>query len=55
MFLFILERAEEEERNTIQLPLNAYPNQGSIHNVGMCPVWESNPQFFGAWDDDATN
>ena len=46
IFLLLLEREEEKERNINQLPPIHAQTGDCIHNIGICLDQESNPQPF---------
>ena len=56
MFIDFRERGTLKwERNIHQFPPVCAPMGDQIHNLGMCPDRESNPQTFGVQDNASTN
>ena len=55
MFTDLRERDRERETLKGWLPPTHAQTRDWIHNLGMCPDWESNLQPFGVWSDYPTN
>lgn len=53
--MFRKKKRKGNERNVDQLLSICAPTRAQIHNLGICPDQESNPQLFGLWDDAPTN